>query len=48
MLCPAALVRREVSEERVASITRVKRISDVVTTLAVTFNRSMLSVASYC
>jgi hypothetical protein len=44
-----ALVRTNVSEECVASIIRVTRISELGTTLAVTSNLSMqrASVASY-
>jgi hypothetical protein len=37
-----ALVGTDVSEERVASIMRVKRIGELGTTLAVTSNRSTL------
>jgi hypothetical protein len=42
MLRCVALVRTEVSEERRASIIRVKRISELGTALAVTSNRCML------
>jgi hypothetical protein len=41
MLLRVALVRTDVSEERIASIIRVKRIGDVGRTLAVTNNRHM-------
>jgi hypothetical protein len=37
-----ALVITDVSEERIASIIKVKRISELGTTLAVTSNRSKL------
>jgi hypothetical protein len=40
MLCHVALVRTDVSEERIASIIKVTRIGEVGTTLAVTSNRS--------
>jgi hypothetical protein len=42
MLCRVALVRTDVSEERVASIIRVTRIAKVETTFAVTSNRRTL------
>jgi hypothetical protein len=42
MLCRAALVRTNVSEELIASIIRIKRISELGTTLAVTNNQHML------
>jgi hypothetical protein len=47
---PLALVRTDVSEERIASIIRVTRIGELGTTLAVTSNRSTqrATVASYC
>jgi hypothetical protein len=47
---PCGFVRTDVSEERIASIMREKRIGEIGTTLAVTTNRSTLrvSVASYC
>jgi hypothetical protein len=45
ILCRAALVRSDVSEERIASIIRVRRIGELGTTLAVTSNRA--SVVSY-
>jgi hypothetical protein len=54
-VCLLALVRTEVSEERIPSIIRVTRIGELGTTLAVTmlpFSDSILSqhasVASYC
>jgi hypothetical protein len=37
---PVALVRTEVSEEHIVSITRVTRIGELGTTLAVTSNRN--------
>jgi hypothetical protein len=40
--CREALVRTDVSEERIASIIIVTRIGELGTTLAVTFLRSML------
>jgi hypothetical protein len=40
MLRRVALVRTEVSEERIASIIRVTRINELGTTLAVVSNRS--------
>jgi hypothetical protein len=42
MLCSVALVRNGVSEECIASIIRVIRISKLGATLAVTSDRSML------
>jgi hypothetical protein len=42
MLRRVALVRTNVSEERIASIISVTRISELVTTLAVISNRSAL------
>jgi hypothetical protein len=39
---PVALVRTDVSEERIASIIRMTRIGELRTTLAVTSNRSTL------
>jgi hypothetical protein len=42
MLRRVALVKTDVSEELSASITRVTRISDLVTTLAVISNRRTL------
>jgi hypothetical protein len=42
MIRCVALVRTEVSEERIGSITRVKRISELRTTLAITTNRTTL------
>jgi hypothetical protein len=42
MLHRVALVRTEVSEERIASIIRVTRIGELETTLPVTSNRSTL------
>jgi hypothetical protein len=42
MLLRVALVRTDVSEERIASIIRVTRIGELETTLAVTSNRSTL------
>jgi hypothetical protein len=41
-LCRVALVRTDVSEERIASIIRVTRIGELGTTLPVTSNRSTL------
>jgi hypothetical protein len=41
-----ALVRTDVSEERIASIIRLTRIGELGTTLAVTSNRSMLLTAN--
>jgi hypothetical protein len=46
MLRRVALVRADVSEECIASIIKMTRISELGTTLAVA--RSVLSVASYC
>jgi hypothetical protein len=42
MLCRVALIRTEVSEECIAFIVRVTRISELGTTLAVTSDRSTL------
>jgi hypothetical protein len=42
MLRRLALVRADVSKERIASIIRVTRIGELRTTLAVTSNRSRL------
>jgi hypothetical protein len=42
MLRRVALVRTDISEERIASILRVRRIGELGTTLAVTSNRNML------
>jgi hypothetical protein len=42
MLRRVALVRTDVSKERIASIMRVTRIGDPGTTLAVTINRSIM------
>jgi hypothetical protein len=42
MLCHVALVGTDLSEELSASIIRVRRISELGTTLAVTSNRRML------
>jgi hypothetical protein len=49
-LCRMDLVRTDVSEECIASIIRVTRISELGTTLAVTSNRSThaCTVAVYC
>jgi hypothetical protein len=47
MLRSVALVRNDVSEERVASI-RVTRIGELGTTLTLYSNPSSLLVASYC
>jgi hypothetical protein len=55
MLCRVALVRTDVSEERIVSIIRVTRIGELGPTLAITSNRRTLrrnssqraSVASY-
>jgi hypothetical protein len=38
-----AVVRTDISEERIAFIIRVKKVSELGTTLAVTSNRSTLS-----
>jgi hypothetical protein len=48
MLRRVALVRRDVSEELIASIIRVTRICEVGTTLAVTSNRSTLRFKYVC
>jgi hypothetical protein len=45
--CSVALVRTDVSEERIASIIRVTRINELGTTLAVTNNRRMLAPAKH-
>jgi hypothetical protein len=42
MLCRVALVRTDVSEERITSIVRVTRVGELGTMLAVTSNRRML------
>jgi hypothetical protein len=42
MLCHVALVRKDVSEERTASIIRVTRIDELGMMLAVTSNQCML------
>jgi hypothetical protein len=42
MLLRVALVKTDISEERSASIIRVTRISELLTTLAVTSNRRTL------
>jgi hypothetical protein len=42
MLCRVALVRTDVSVERIASTTKVTRIAELGTTLAVTSNRRTL------
>jgi hypothetical protein len=42
MLRCVALVETDISEERIASIIRMKRIGDLGITLAVTINRSTL------
>jgi hypothetical protein len=47
MLRRVALVRTDVSEERVASMIRVTRISELGTTLAVTSNRRRLRISSH-
>jgi hypothetical protein len=44
MLRPVALVRTDVSEERIASIIRMTIIDELGTTLAVTSNRSILQI----
>jgi hypothetical protein len=41
-ICRVALVRTDVSEERIASIIRLIRISELGTTIAVTSNRNTL------
>jgi hypothetical protein len=46
MLSRVVLVKADVSDERIASIIRVTRIGKLVTTLAVTSNRSMLRRAT--
>jgi hypothetical protein len=38
-MCRVALVRTDVSQERVASTIRAQRINELLTTLAVTSNR---------
>jgi hypothetical protein len=43
-----ALVRTDVSEERIASTIRMTRIDDVGRTLAVPSNRSTHVTVSYC
>jgi hypothetical protein len=45
---PVALVRTDVSEERMAAIIRVKRIGEVETTLAVTRSRSRVADCCHC
>jgi hypothetical protein len=42
MSCPVALLRTDVSEERIASIIMMTRIVELETTLALTSNRSTL------
>jgi hypothetical protein len=44
MLHRVSLVRIDVSEERIASITRITRIGELGTTLAVTSNRSSVGI----
>jgi hypothetical protein len=44
MLYRVVLVRTDISEERIASIIRVTRISELETTLAVTDNRRPLTL----
>jgi hypothetical protein len=44
MLRPVALVRTDVSEERISSMIRVTRIGDLGATLAVSSNRNTLHV----
>jgi hypothetical protein len=44
MLCRGALVRTDVSEERIASIIRMTRIRELGTTIALPINRRTLSV----
>jgi hypothetical protein len=46
MVRRVALVRTDVSEERIACIINVARIGELGTTLAVTSNRRMLRIAS--
>jgi sensor histidine kinase regulating citrate/malate metabolism len=46
MLCYVAFVRTNISEERIASILRVTRISELGTTLAVTSETSFLPRAT--
>jgi hypothetical protein len=50
MLRRVALVRIDVPEERIASLIRVKGVSELGTTLAVSSNRTRQRalVASYC
>jgi hypothetical protein len=48
MLRRVALVRTDISEERIASIIKVTRIGELGTTLAVTSNGRMLRSASSC
>jgi hypothetical protein len=43
-----ALVRTDFLEERIASVIRVTRISELETTLAVTSNRVLWFLVSYC
>jgi hypothetical protein len=43
-----ALIRSDVSDERKASIVRVKRICELGTTLAVTSNHSYCGIPGYC
>jgi hypothetical protein len=47
MLRLVALVRTDVSEERIASIIRVTRIGELGTTLAVTSNGSSVSASDW-
>jgi hypothetical protein len=46
MLCRAALITTDISEERIASIIRIKRISKLETTLAITSNLLLRIVPS--
>jgi hypothetical protein len=46
MLRRAALLRTDISEERISSIIRVTRIGEIGTTLAVTNNRRTLTRAT--
>jgi hypothetical protein len=48
MLCRIALLRTNVSDERVASIIRVTRIAELGTILAVTNNRNTLRRNDIC
>jgi hypothetical protein len=47
MLRRVALIRTDVSEERIASIIRVTRIGELATTIAVTSNRRGFHSSDY-